>query len=261
MESARRPTARVAFEMTGTRRAASAHGTDGTDDRDADPSPTWSTSTRRAGRPTADAGAWWRRGGGATSTSWTRRADHALTDDRAYDLEPRFSPDGKLPTSSATHRRLQPVRLRIRDQEDLPATNVVDGVFDPAISPDGKTVAFVGFRAHGYDLGRPPRSTVDLARRPPSSSIVLTPPPPRSRGGRPAGTTRSARSIRSPEAVRHARRLRRDHRRAAQRPDVVGATRGACSSASAPAAATTCSSPPTTPTRVVAVAQHGHRAR
>src|SRR5439155_12960446 len=32
------------------------------------------------------------------------------------------------------------------------ATNVVNGVFDPDVSPDGKTVVFVGFVADGYTL-------------------------------------------------------------------------------------------------------------
>jgi hypothetical protein len=98
---------------------------------------------------------WWRRGGRRDIylMDVATRAITQLTDDRAYDLEPRFSPDGKwLYFVSDRTGVYNLFAYELATKKIFQATNVVDGVFDPAISPDGRTVAFVGFRAEGYDL-------------------------------------------------------------------------------------------------------------
>src|SRR6185503_19939899 len=62
---------------------------------------------------------------------------------------------------------------------------VVNGVFDPAVTPDGKQVVFVGFHAEGYDLEVAPldRSSWREAQpavvdRPDSSPPVVKTPLP-----------------------------------------------------------------------------------
>jgi hypothetical protein len=98
---------------------------------------------------------WWRKGGRRDIylLDVATRALTQVTDDRAYDLEPRFSPDGKwLYFVSDRTGVYNLYAYQFATRKIFQATNVVDGVFDPAISPDGKTVAFVGFRALGYDL-------------------------------------------------------------------------------------------------------------
>lgn len=98
---------------------------------------------------------WWRRGGRRDIfiLDVASRQLTQVTDDRAYDLEPRWSPDGKL--LYFVSDRTGVYNLYAWDfaaRRLYQATNVVNGVFDPAISPDGSSVVFVGFRADGYDL-------------------------------------------------------------------------------------------------------------
>jgi hypothetical protein len=98
---------------------------------------------------------WWRKGGRRDiyTMDVQTRAITQVTDDRAYDLEPRYSPDGKwLYFVSDRTGVYNLYAYEFATKKIFQCTNVVDGVFDPAISPDGKTVAFVGFRALGYDV-------------------------------------------------------------------------------------------------------------
>jgi hypothetical protein len=98
---------------------------------------------------------WWKMGG--WRDIWlmdlaTRRLTR-VTEDRALDMEPRFSPDGKYLYFVSDRTSIYNLyAYELAAQKLWQATNVVNGVFDPAISPDGKRVAFVGFQALGYDL-------------------------------------------------------------------------------------------------------------
>jgi hypothetical protein len=98
---------------------------------------------------------WWRRGGRRDIylMDVATRAITAVTDDRAYDLEPRFSADGTLLYFVSDRTGVYNLyAYEFATKKLFQATNVVNGVFDPTISPDGKTVAFVGFVADGYTL-------------------------------------------------------------------------------------------------------------
>ncbi len=98
---------------------------------------------------------WWHEGGfrdiwlmDLASRKLTR-----VTADRALDLEPRFSADGRwLYFTSDRTKVYNLYAYELSTKKLYQATNVVDGVFDPAVSPDGKKVAFVGFHAEGYDF-------------------------------------------------------------------------------------------------------------
>lgn len=85
-----------------------------------------------------------------------------LTRNRAQDLTPVWSPDGRtlyfcsdrtgiynvyaLRVTAAVRRRGGGALRQV--------TNVVNGALMPALSPDGKSLVYVGFTARGYDLFR-----------------------------------------------------------------------------------------------------------
>ncbi|HWE31675.1 MAG TPA: DPP IV N-terminal domain-containing protein, partial [Polyangia bacterium] len=114
---------------------------------------------------------WWKKGGRRDiyTIDVATRALTQITDDRAYDLEPRFSPDGKWIYFVSDRTGVYNLyAYELATKKIFQCTNVVNGVFDPAISPDGKTVAFVGFHALGYDL--------EVAALDPSSWREAAPP-------------------------------------------------------------------------------------
>ncbi len=135
--------------------------------------PAWSPDGREI------AFSWWRKGGyrDLYTMEVATGATKELTHDRSLDLEPRYSPDGKYryfvsdrtevynlyrydratatATATATAGRIERV------------TNVLNGVFDPALSSDGR-VALVGFAADGYLLEVTPLPTTPLAEADPA---------------------------------------------------------------------------------------------
>ena len=161
---------------------------------------------------------WWRKGGRRDIylMDVATRAITQITDDRAYDLEPRFSPDGQwLYFVSDRTGVYNLFAYEFATKKTFQCTNVIDGVFDPAISPDGKTVAFVGFRALGYDARDRRARAVDVARGGAAAARSA-------RRHAAAGRAVEADALVQPvphalsvhlEAVRGARRLRRDPRR------------------------------------------------
>ncbi len=98
---------------------------------------------------------WWRESG--FRDIWTMdletRALTRLTEDRSVDMEPKYSPDGKwlyfVSDRTGVHNLYA---HEVATGNQFQVTNVVNGAFDPAISPDGKKVAYVGFVADGYVL-------------------------------------------------------------------------------------------------------------
>ncbi len=96
-----------------------------------------------------------------------------ITHDRALDLEPRFSPDGQWIYFVSDRTGIYNLYAHHIDSgTTYQVSNVVNGVFSPDISPDGKTAAVVGFVAEGYRIET---LQLDLA------SAVLAPAPPSDR--------------------------------------------------------------------------------
>jgi Tol biopolymer transport system component len=98
-----------------------------------------------------------------------------LTDDRARDLEPAWTPDG-------AHVVFRSDRDGVSNLHAIPAaggpivrlTNVLGGAFTPDVSPDGARVAFSDYRSRGHDVHV---MALDLASAPPARAFVDPYPP------------------------------------------------------------------------------------
>ena len=79
--------------------------------------------------------------------------ERALTHDRAADLSPRFSPDGRHVLFSSDRTGISNIfAYDLTTDRVVQVTNVVGGAFQPAVSPDGQTLVYAGFTSFGYDL-------------------------------------------------------------------------------------------------------------
>ena len=90
-----------------------------------------------------------------------------LTEDRAKDVEPAWTPDGThLVFRSDRDGVSNLYALRFEDRALLRVTNVLGGAFAPDVDPSGGAVAFASYTARGYDVHVTP---LDLRRaaRPP----------------------------------------------------------------------------------------------
>ena len=81
------------------------------------------------------------------------RTDRALWVDRALDIEPRFSPDGRYVLWSSDRSGIYNIfAYELASGRIYQVTNVLGGAFQPTVSPDLRTLVFTGFSAAGYDL-------------------------------------------------------------------------------------------------------------
>ncbi|MEP6652784.1 MAG: hypothetical protein ABJA82_05470 [Myxococcales bacterium] len=79
--------------------------------------------------------------------------DHPLMVDRAMDIDPRFSPDGRFVLWSSDRTGIYNVfAWELETGHMFQVTNVLSGAFQPVVSPDRRTLVFTGFSAVGYDL-------------------------------------------------------------------------------------------------------------
>ena len=82
----------------------------------------------------------------------TGRAHH-LTHDRAKDVEPTWSPDGKTVVFRSDRDGVSNLyALRLAEGALVRLSNVLGGAFDPDVSPDGRRLAFSSYSARGYDV-------------------------------------------------------------------------------------------------------------
>ncbi|HLA77243.1 MAG TPA: BamA/TamA family outer membrane protein [Vicinamibacteria bacterium] len=100
-----------------------------------------------------------------------------LTEDRAKDVEPVFTPDGShLVFRSDRDGVSNLYALRLSDRALLRITNVLGGAFLPDLSPDGRTLAFASYSSRGYDLATAP---LDLEAAAPAEPFLDPYPAPR----------------------------------------------------------------------------------
>lgn len=76
-----------------------------------------------------------------------------LTNDRAVDGGPTFSADGKRLYFHSDRTGIMNVyAYELATGELRQVTNVLTGAYSPAISPDGKSLAYVGYTKSGFDI-------------------------------------------------------------------------------------------------------------
>lgn len=132
---------------------------------------------------------WWRDGGHRDLWLYRFGDDggrlEQVTDDRALDLEPRWSPDGRYLYFVSDRTGIYNLYAwETATGRTFQVTNVVGGVFEPAISPDGKTAVYVEGVADGWRLSRlaldPSRFVAAPTSAPSAARPVPDVPPGRS---------------------------------------------------------------------------------
>jgi hypothetical protein len=115
----------------------------------------------------------------------------ALTDDRAKDVEPAWTPDGEHVVFRSDRDGVSNLYARRRvDGALLQLTNVLGGAFSPTVGSDGRTVVFANYSSRGFDLHA---IEMDLAAAQPAPAFVDSYPAP---PADPAPSTAEARPYR-----------------------------------------------------------------
>jgi hypothetical protein len=100
-----------------------------------------------------------------------------LTHDRANDVTPSWSPDGKYVLFSSDRSGISNVyAYEVSSGRLRQVTNVLTGAFMPEVSPDGRTLVYVGYTSEGFDLYSMPfdeRTFLDAL-----PALDTRPPPP-----------------------------------------------------------------------------------
>jgi surface antigen Omp85-like protein/WD40 repeat protein len=79
--------------------------------------------------------------------------DRALTVDRAMDVDPRFTPDGRWLLWTSDRTGIYDVyAYEMATAQLYQVTNVLTGAFQPAVSMDGSQLVYTGFSSEGFDL-------------------------------------------------------------------------------------------------------------
>lgn len=99
----------------------------------------------------------WQRGGYRDIRVLDRRtgAIRDITHDRAVDMQPVFSPDGRYVIYSSDRTGISNLyAYELATGRLRQITNVINGAFMPDVSPDGRWIVYVGYTHLGYDLFR-----------------------------------------------------------------------------------------------------------
>lgn len=77
----------------------------------------------------------------------------AITQDKAGDFDPEWSPDGQYILFSSERDGVYNLyAYRLSDGQFFKVTNVLTGAFAPAVSPDSTKIAFISYSTRGYEL-------------------------------------------------------------------------------------------------------------
>ncbi|MFY3745240.1 BamA/TamA family outer membrane protein, partial [Anaeromyxobacter sp. Red801] len=102
---------------------------------------------------------------------WEDGAVRRVTDDDALDTGPTWTPDGRYLLFASDRGGVYDLYAwEAATGQVRQVTNVETGAFQPAVSPDGRTVAFVTFGRDGYDVATVPFD--------PATWLEPTPAPP-----------------------------------------------------------------------------------
>lgn len=103
-----------------------------------------------------------------------------LTNDRAMDTSPAFSPDGRwLFFSSDRSGVANLYAIELASGRELQVTNVLGGAWSPDVSPDGRRLVYLGYTSRGFDLWT---LELDAARFRDATPYVDDRPPPSQTG-------------------------------------------------------------------------------
>jgi len=103
--------------------------------------------------------------------------DRALTVDRATDVDPRFTPDGRYLLWSSDRTGIYDVyAYELGTGQLYQVTNVLSGAFQPAVSIDGKQLVYSGFTSDGFDLFTMPFDPKELRLAQPFANSRLDSP-------------------------------------------------------------------------------------
>ncbi len=99
-----------------------------------------------------------------------------LTHDRAKDVEPTWTPDGRAVVFRSDRDGISNLyAVRLEGRALVRVTNVLGGAFQPSVSPDGRSVAFANYSSRGYDVAL---ARLDLASAVPADPFVDPYPAP-----------------------------------------------------------------------------------
>ena len=116
---------------------------------------------------------------------------HEVTDDRAVDLSPTWSPDGQWLLWTSDRSGIANVLAVAIDASGRPGsprqvTNVLTGVAHPSVDPSASWIYLAGYHANGWDVERiqfdPERWTEPFPTAPHYAPVSPEPPPPPAEG-------------------------------------------------------------------------------
>jgi hypothetical protein len=103
--------------------------------------------------------------------------DRSISVDRAADIDPRFSPDGRYVLFSSDRSGINNIyAYELATQRLLQVTNVLSGAFQPAVSPDGRRLVYTGFTTDGFDLWTMPYDPATFVPAKPFANFRLDAP-------------------------------------------------------------------------------------
>jgi WD40-like Beta Propeller Repeat len=106
------------------------------------------------------------------------RVVREVTADRALDLTPAWSPDGRYVLFSSDRSGIPNLyAYDLRDGRLLQVTNLLTGGFQPDVSPDGRWIAFTWYRSDGFHVARIPFDPATWRPAPPVRPEAAEPGP------------------------------------------------------------------------------------